>query len=144
MCAQSVSCIQLFVMLMGFSRQEYWSKLPFLPPGTLPNPGIEPIAPALAGRFFTTEPTGKPKLHCTPCLQNGFPLSHLIITRAWWSKQNQLLLVFDNSDRRNTDFPKTSRVKTKIQAVWSQQSSHSMNPDCYSAPVLGFQLLSGS
>ena len=110
----------------------------FLPPGDLPNPGIEPIAPALAGRFFTTEPTG------TPCLQSGFPLSHLIITRAWWNKQNQLLLVFDNSDRRNTDFTKASGVKTKIQAVWSQQSSRSMNPDCCSAPILGFQLLSRS
>ena len=42
---------------MGFPRQEYWSGLPFLFPGDLPNPGIEP---ALAGRFFTTEPSGKP------------------------------------------------------------------------------------
>ena len=44
---------------MGFSRQEYWSGLPFPPPGDLPNPGIEPASPALAGRFFTTEPPGK-------------------------------------------------------------------------------------
>ena len=46
-------------------------------------------------------------------------------------------------DRRNTDFPRASRVKTKIQALWSQQSSCSLNPDCCSAPTLGFQLLSG-
>ena len=42
---------------MGFSRQEYWSGLPFPPPGDLPDPGIEPVfltSPALAGRFFTT------------------------------------------------------------------------------------------
>ena len=45
---------------MGFSRQEYWSGLPFPPPGDLPNPGIKPVSPALAGRFFTTEPPGKP------------------------------------------------------------------------------------
>ena len=32
---------------MGFSRQEYWSELPFLPPGDLPNPGMEPMSPAL-------------------------------------------------------------------------------------------------
>ena len=47
---------------MGFSRQEYWSGLPFPAPGDLPNPGIEPtspVSPALAGRFFTTEPPGK-------------------------------------------------------------------------------------
>ena len=42
---------------MKFSRQEYWSGLPFLPPGCLPDPGIEPTSPAMAGRFFTTEAT---------------------------------------------------------------------------------------
>ena len=45
---------------MGFSRQEYWSRLPFLSLGDIFNPGIEPMSPALAGRFFTTEPPGKP------------------------------------------------------------------------------------
>ena len=40
----------------GFSRQEYWSGLPFPSPGDLPNPGTKPVSPAspaLAGRFFT-------------------------------------------------------------------------------------------
>ena len=45
---------------MGLSRQDYWSGLPFPSPGDLPDPGIEPVSPALAGRFFTTEPLGKP------------------------------------------------------------------------------------
>ena len=45
---------------MGFSRQEYWSRVPFPPPGDLPSPGIEPTSPSLAGRFFTTVPPGKP------------------------------------------------------------------------------------
>ena len=36
---------------MGFSRQEYWSGLPFLSPGDLPNPGIEPRTPALQACF---------------------------------------------------------------------------------------------
>ena len=45
---------------MRLPRQEYWSGLPFLSPGDLPNPGIEPEPPALAGGFFTTEPPGKP------------------------------------------------------------------------------------
>jgi len=40
---------------MEFPRQEYYSELPFPPPGDLPNPGIQsPVAPALAGGFFTT------------------------------------------------------------------------------------------
>ena len=51
-------------MSMGFSRQEYWSGLPFPFPGDLPNPGIELVSlgsPALAGRFFIpVVPFGKP------------------------------------------------------------------------------------
>ena len=48
---------------MEFSRQEYWSGLPFLPPRDLPIPGREPMSlasSALAGRFFTTSTTGTP------------------------------------------------------------------------------------
>ena len=41
---------------MRFSRQEYWSGLPFSYAGLLPRPGIKPMCPAVAGRFFTTEP----------------------------------------------------------------------------------------
>ena len=65
-----LSYVQLFVtpgivahqapLSMGFPRQEYWNRLPFSPPGDLPNPGIEPgslASPALAGGFFTTSPT---------------------------------------------------------------------------------------
>ena len=45
---------------MRFSREEYWSGLPFPSLGDFPDPGIEPVSPALAGRFFTTELPGKP------------------------------------------------------------------------------------
>ena len=48
---------------VGFFRQEHWSGLPFPSPRDLPDPGAEPaspVAPALAGRFLTTEPPGKP------------------------------------------------------------------------------------
>ena len=68
-CALSLSHVPLFVtpwtiacqapLSMGFPRQEYWSGLPFPPPGDLPDPGIEPKSPvacALAGRFFTAKP----------------------------------------------------------------------------------------
>ena len=47
---------------MGFSRQEYWSGVPFPSPGDLPHSGMEPASAALAGGFFTTEPPGKPYL----------------------------------------------------------------------------------
>ena len=55
---------------MGFPRREYWSGLPFLPPWDPPDPGIEPASPALAGRFFTTEPSGRPQPGC--CHQDIF------------------------------------------------------------------------
>ena len=42
---------------MGFPRQEQWNGLPFPSPGDLPDPGIEFASPALAGGFFTTEPS---------------------------------------------------------------------------------------
>ena len=45
---------------MGFSRQEYWSDLPFCSPGDLLNPGINHASLALAGGFFTIEPPGRP------------------------------------------------------------------------------------
>ena len=51
------------LLCMGFPRQENWSGLPSLLPGSLPNPGIEPRYPALTGKFFTTEPPGKPLTH---------------------------------------------------------------------------------
>ena len=51
---------------MGFLGQEHWSGLPFPTPGGLSDPGIEPVSPAFAGRFFTTELTGKPRPGIVP------------------------------------------------------------------------------
>ena len=69
--AQPLICVRLFATpwtiahqappSMGLSKQEYWSGLPFPSPEDLPDPGIEPLSPALAGRFFTTESSGKPQ-----------------------------------------------------------------------------------
>ena len=66
---KSLSRVQLFGILwtvahqaplsMGFSRQEYWSGLPFPPPGDLPDPGIEPRSPALQADALPSEPPGK-------------------------------------------------------------------------------------
>ena len=77
------SCVRLFVipwtgghqpsMSVGFSWQEYWSGLPFPPPRDRPNPGIKPVSPGLAGRFFTTEPPGKPIYTYTPPFCVSFP-----------------------------------------------------------------------
>ena len=57
---------QQFPLFMGFSRQEYWSRLPFPTPGNLTNPEIDSMSltsPALAGRFFLSlAPPGKPSM----------------------------------------------------------------------------------
>ena len=45
---------------MGFSRQEYWSGLPFPSPEVLPDPGIKPRSPALQADALPSEPPGKP------------------------------------------------------------------------------------
>ena len=67
---KSLSCVRLCVTLwivayqaspsMGFSRQEYWSGLPFPSSGDLPNHGNEPGSPALETYALTSEPPGKP------------------------------------------------------------------------------------
>ena len=67
---KSLSHIRLFAipwtvahqarLSMRFSRQEYWSGLPFPSPGDLPDPGIKPRSPALQADALTSEPPGKP------------------------------------------------------------------------------------
>ena len=52
-------------LFMEFSRQEHWSELPFPSPGDLPDPGVEPMPPALAGGFFIIEPPEKPSEEIT-------------------------------------------------------------------------------
>jgi len=64
---------------MGFPRQEYWSGLPFPIPGDLPDPGIKSTFPALAGRFFTTEPPGSTLLHT----MHSFILAFTVILMTW-------------------------------------------------------------
>jgi len=54
---------------MGFSRQEYWSELPFPSPGDLPNPGTEPESPAFWADALPSEPPGKSKSHSHHSLQ---------------------------------------------------------------------------
>jgi hypothetical protein len=103
--AQSLSCVQLFAtpwtlahqfpLSMGFSRQEYWSGLPFPSPGDLTNPGIEPKSPvssALQTDSLPTEPSGKSSLGLgggflkTKFIGQGFFSAHWGVfkdTNAW-------------------------------------------------------------
>ena len=54
---------------MEFPKQKYWSGLPSPSPGDLPDPGIKPLSPALAGGFSTIEPPGKPYFITYGCLK---------------------------------------------------------------------------
>ena len=59
---------------MEFSRQEYWSRLSFLSPGILPNPGIRPRSPALQVNSLPTKPPGKPQA-CIEYHQFRYPIN---------------------------------------------------------------------
>ena len=92
LCAQSLSHVWLFVTpwivahqppLTNFStefpQQEYWSGLPFPSPGHLSHPGIEPMFPPWAGRFFTPELPGKPMIPIT-CYILSYPIQCIQIS----------------------------------------------------------------
>ena len=67
---------------MGFSRQEYWSGLPFPPPGDLPDPGIQPMAPGWQVDSLPAESPGKPCNQDILVRQNDLraaPLSHIMM-----------------------------------------------------------------
>ena len=79
---KSRSRVQLFAIpwtvayqappFVGFSRQEYWSGLPFPSPGVLPKPGIEPGSPTLQADVLPSEPPGNPATNSltTHCYSN--------------------------------------------------------------------------
>ena len=74
-------------LLMGFSRQEYWSGLSFPPPGNLPDPGIEPTSLV------------------SPALQvDSLPLSHLV------SLQNKIITIITKRKRKKRNFYATSKM----------------------------------
>ena len=73
---------------MGFSRQEYWSGLPFPSPGDLPNPENQPTFPPLARRFFTTEPSEKP---------TGIHICILTILAAADAKNQEILVCLNHA-----------------------------------------------
>ena len=78
---KSLSRVQLFAtpwtvahqapLSMGFSRQEYWSGVPFPSPGDLPNTGTEPRSPALQANSLPAEPQGKPSFKAPPSCKEG-------------------------------------------------------------------------
>ena len=94
---------------MEFSRQEYWSGMPFSSPGDLPDSGTEPmslLSPALVGRFLITVLPGKPRTYCYLC--SNQLLLHLVSR----SKLNVCYMELSNSTILKFSFKQVEYKKT--------------------------------
>ena len=127
---------------MGFSKQEDWRGLPCPPPGDLPHPGVEPMSPVLAGRFFTTNAIWEVQylwiylaklvftLPCTPLTQHqplGSPSLHfcgffIISFHLALKASNYFLIIFliILSTKLNLG------IKSNHGLLWTEGPPHSL------------------
>ena len=89
------------LLFMDFPRQEYWSGLSFCSPENLPDPGIKPKSPALAGRFITTKPPGRPYLHFGTCLLYPYLESSILV--AFWGRGTNMISKNKQGRRESLD-----------------------------------------
>ena len=115
---------------MGFSRQEYWSGLPFPSPGDLPDPGIKPRSPAMQADALTSEPPGKPLDEFLGFSQSR-PTWPMVLTRTSF-----LMLfpdqVIDLISVPEKSFPpkwQNSRSSRKAIPLWSPHPTSSSRQD---------------
>ena len=114
---------------MGFSRQKYWSELPFPSPGDLPNPVIKPGSPALLGGFFTTKPSGKPQTAFYPWF-NWERSAGLLCSKLRGSEKRRWALCFCHPHKPYSgplfqgilllSLPQGPEVSRDISTGWSQ------------------------
>ena len=105
-----------------FSRQEYWSRLPFLPLEELPNAGIEPtspVSPTSAGRFFITEPLGKPQVKNIFIQMSSQFVAHL-----------KLMLCQLQSNKNKKEYPMPKSLK-RVGLFIFMQTAVSSSTRCY-------------
>ena len=96
----------------GFSRQEYWSRLPCSPPGDLPNPGIEPRSPTLQADSLPSEPPGKPGVRLGETLWIWMEkkwFSKEILWFWWWDNGGVDIGESDCKHPRAMTYPRSSR-----------------------------------
>ena len=130
-CVCLVSHVQLFANLwtvahraplsMGCPRPEYWSGLPFPPPGDLPYLEIKPVSSALAGRFLTTEPPGNP-LQFHTFLKLRFSLLFLDSDFVGWKRNTLTVLGFSKG------INKFSICKPMVYGKLNVSKSFSLGP----------------
>ena len=97
---------------MEFSRQEYWSGLPFSSPGDLPNPGIEPRLPALQAESLPSEPPGKPNKLLTDSLT--YFSVYISVLRSCFSCYLEVL----PTSQINTYLSQDSTLQKKKKKEW--------------------------
>ena len=128
---------------MGFLRKEYWSGLPFPSPEDFPNPG-KTVSSALAGRFFTTEPPGKPFTHFTYlyitmtskylfCFHLGLPclpaiILSLLIYSCWRAWQTFIF------SKQCSSIPLTAATAKLLQSCPTLCDPIDDNPPGFSVP----------
>ena len=123
---------------MGFSRQEYWSGLPFPSPGDLPNPGIELGSLSLEADALTSEPPGKPSdtymyicavFSCSVmssalwpqnCSPSGSSVDGLLQARMLeW-----VAMPFSRGSSQPRDWTQVSRIEDRFFTIWTTREAH--------------------
>ena len=103
---------------MEFSRQEYWSGLPFSSPGELPNPGLEPGSPALRADALPSEPPGisytyrlgGPLFKETPCIPSAFT-SKAILCPAQLATKVKALYLTNSTEKLHSRYRSGNNLK---------------------------------
>ena len=106
---------------MRCPRQEYWNGLPFPSPGDLANPGIKPTSPALAGRFFTTEPSGKPVKMCRNNSLGEFPGGPVFRTQHFHCRGHGFNLWLGNRDPTSQRCGQKNKRKGIFFKGWTEK-----------------------
>ena len=123
---------------MGFSREKYWSGLPFPSAGDLPNPQIKLTSPALAGGFFTTKPTEKPKIFTSwPIIESDLDL----INRERNKSLNGLYPVEGQILAKCTTYVRglvcgQGHIQQQMRLPWRLLKDQTSEPGFYSRPQL--------
>ena len=121
-----------------FSRQGYWNGLPCPPPGDLAYPGIKSVSPALASRFFTTEPPGKPTIECYSTIKE----KDIVLFAATWMDPEIVILSEISQRKTNITWYRLYVESKKIiagrkgEGVGKRKINWNIGTDIYTLPYI--------